>query len=739
VVRLVVVFEETMTDRKCSNVKVLTLLLLIGALSTGVLVDASVVQEQEGGGLTKGQAIAGVCPLVKAGKHVAELFPMSIHQTVELRRPSSVTISPDAREIAYVVTQAQLASNSYTSALCVVTAIGGTPKLLDQAEHITAVQWMLDGTHLTYLARKSGAYQAWTVRQDGAELRKLTHHATGVGAGNPTNLDETAFRMSPSGRQALFFTRDSAAALRQSVARYDGPVLYTDDMYAEQFGSPRYVWTKEPAAAAELWLVDFNTGSERRVWVAPRPATGSLAVEFAWSPDGKSVAILYQYDGDPRVFRRRLVLLSTMTWVAREVLPMLGWTRSARWSADSRSITFKSEGEVTDKTPRTGREDLYQYQLDDGHLIRITDDESITIWKSGQRTTTGREMYTCSVDRGHTRAACIREDANTPPDVIVYEVNARGELIEPGHIVTTVNPELAGVSLGEAQLLPPRLKDVDTGGSGIILPAGYQLGKRYPLVVMLYNQYSPTRFTGTTATYAPQTFAGHGYVVLLENLPADASNYPRGDYVAARAHEVDDVVQSLRVILDTLIAQGIVDSKRMGIIGWSWGCFYTSYILTHHPDWFKAGAVIDGENHNPSAYWRDTAAFREQEDGFFGSGPYGRYADRWRAVSPILNAAKMRAPLLMEYQLLYLMGIEFQRALLEQGKQAELVIYPNEEHALVRPSNRYASMMRHFDWFNFWLLGEEDPDSAKAEQYARWRQLREANQKSNEGSDSNTK
>src|SRR4029077_20205607 len=95
---------------------------------------------------------------------------------------------------------------------------------------------------------------------------------------------------------------------------------------------------------------------------------------------------------------------------------------------------------------------------------------------------------------------------------------------------------------------------------------------------------------------------------------------------------------------------------------------------------------------------------------------------------PILNVEKIRAPLLMEYSGLFLMGIEMQEVLLENGKKAELVLYPNESHTFFRPSNRYASMMRHFDWFNFWLLGEEDQLPAKAEQYARWRKLREPNQ-----------
>jgi len=69
-------------------------------------------------------------------------------------------------------------------------------------------------------------------------------------------------------------------------------------------------------------------------------------------------------------------------------------------------------------------------------------------------------------------------------------------------------------------------------------------------------------------------------------------------------------------------------------------------------------------------------------------------------------------------------GLEFRSAILEQGGPTELVIYPDDDHVFLRPLNRYKSMMRHFDWLNFWLLSEEDPDPAKAEQYDRWRELR---------------
>ena len=126
-------------------------------------------------------------------------------------------------------------------------------------------------------------------------------------------------------------------------------------------------------------------------------------------------------------------------------------------------------------------------------------------------------------------------------------------------------------------------------------------------------------------------------------------------------------------------------------------------------------------------------SWREQERNFYGGGPYGTYWSKWKEIAPALNVDSLRAPLLMEYTAKNLNALEMRSAIQEQGGQTELFFYPDDEHVFSRPLNRYNSMVRHFDWFNFWLLGEEDPSPAKAEQYKRWRELRkqqEANTKS---------
>ena len=57
-------------------------------------------------------------------------------------------------------------------------------------------------------------------------------------------------------------------------------------------------------------------------------------------------------------------------------------------------------------------------------------------------------------------------------------------------------------------------------------------------------------------------------------------------------------------------------------------------------------------------------------------------------------------------------------------KPVDLIYIPDGSHALVKPWERMTSQQGDVDWFCFWLKGEEDPDPEKAEQYARWRELR---------------
>ena len=71
------------------------------------------------------------------------------------------------------------------------------------------------------------------------------------------------------------------------------------------------------------------------------------------------------------------------------------------------------------------------------------------------------------------------------------------------------------------------------------------------------------------------------------------------------------------------------------------------------------------------------------------------------------------------------------------GKPVEMIYIPDGTHILEKPWERMTSQQGNVDWYCFWLKGEEDPDPAKADQYARWRELRKL-QEQNQNKSTNT-
>jgi dipeptidyl aminopeptidase/acylaminoacyl peptidase len=179
------------------------------------------------------------------------------------------------------------------------------------------------------------------------------------------------------------------------------------------------------------------------------------------------------------------------------------------------------------------------------------------------------------------------------------------------------------------------------------------------------------------------------------------------------------------------VDEGIADSKRVGIMGWSKGSFLTNFAITHSK-LFAVSSSGDGSLFNASTYWQVGPEVQKMYDGVMGGGPYGDTYKNWEELSPTLNAAHVRIPVLLEATELGLLGeVEFHTAIQKQGGLSELVVYRNAVHVFDEgnPKQWFYSMQRNLDWFSFWLQGKEDPDPAKKEQYARWRELRKLQQK----------
>jgi len=188
--------------------------------------------------------------------------------------------------------------------------------------------------------------------------------------------------------------------------------------------------------------------------------------------------------------------------------------------------------------------------------------------------------------------------------------------------------------------------------------------------------------------------------------------------------EADDQILGYTTAIAKLNALGLIDPKRVGVIGFSRTCYYVESALIKHPQLFAAASITDGvdESYVQSMFFDVLDEPRQ----IYGGPPIGKNLLAWLKWAPSFNLDRVRAPLLINSigNGSVLGEWEIYSSLRIQKKPVELTYMPEGQHILQRPLERLASQQGSFDWFRFWLQGYEDPDPSKAAQYKRWEALR---------------
>lgn len=282
------------------------------------------------------------------------------------------------------------------------------------------------------------------------------------------------------------------------------------------------------------------------------------------------------------------------------------------------------------------------------------------------------------------------------------------------------NPQLRKVRFGKVESIDWTDRAGLRWRAGIVYPPNYTKGRRYPVVFQLKG-FLPGKFLPDgvfTTAFAAQELAAQG-ILVVQVAPNNS--------VLGTDREAETQRIGLEDLVSVLDRQGLIDTTKMGLIGFSRTCYYVEDILTQSKLRFAAATVADGFD---GSYVQYVVGFNtplgSEQEAANGAQPYGQGLVRWMQRAPGFNLDKIRTPLRMETiglpSLLY--SWEIYSGLKRLNRPVEMISIPTGSHVLVQPKDRYASQQGNVDWFRFWLKGEEDRDSTKAMQYARWRELR---------------
>lgn len=673
---------------------------------------------------------------------------MTPQDLITLKRIAAPVASPDGQWVAWQQTDTDPATYTRTSGLWRVSARGGTPEriadLPDAGESSPA--FAADGKRLYFISGKSGSDQLWVL--------DLGVPGSAPVQASAFKTDVSGFLLSPDGRRVLVwgdvardcptlgcdgsgstatpgpgsgrhyrdgtgfvrhwdqwetpgnysrgfaFALDSAGKVAGEGAPLDGPpgTLTGDTPTKPMGGAEELAWAADSksvffvarqADRREPLSTDTNVWHSMLDGKAPHsPTLGNKGSDTfpAPSPDGKWLAWASMarpgYEAD-----KLAIQLHNLSSGENRTLAA-SWDRSVgsiAWTADSKALIVTAE-DVLD-TPafrielasgKVTRLKLAPRGLSEGHISSITP------------LADGRILFT-------------RDAIATPPEVFI---GAPGK--SPRQLSHGSDAALAALT----PVSSVRYSFAGAGGDTVWGQIHKPAGVSGPLPVLLFVHGGPQGSFGDAWSFRwnPRIFISQGYAVVSVDFHG-STGYGQAftDSITKDwgGHPLEDLKLGLAA---ALARDGQLDGARACALGASYGGYMMNWIEGNWADRFKClvnhNGVFDAR---AMAYSTEELWFDEWEHG---GKPYYEASADYEEGNPVNHVARWQTPMLVvlgekDYRIPYSQGLGAFTALQRKGVPAELLVFPDENHWVLKPKNSLQWHQTVFDWLARWLKAPE--------------------------------
>jgi dipeptidyl aminopeptidase/acylaminoacyl peptidase len=601
------------------------------------------------------------------GARAAEKHPFNGDNWTQLRSARAVAVSPDGRSILYRVTSGVLKGPTKEE-WRLIGADGSDSRELKLPEHFSAIGFTRDGMDLYGLL-------------DETRTRQLAIVSLVIPEEKPRVL--TAI---PSGVETAAIAPDGT---RFAVVGNPRP----EDPLAD-------VHTVVENRLSNFYVVNAD-GTDGAWWC---PSLTQVA-GFAWSPDGKSLAVVSQTPMIGYHFVHSSIDVCSASGVrhvadiansAASELPSgsggIAWTDGGREFAFLSTTSHTLTPDHVWTVPVAGGTPVDRTPNLEGSASALFNDAHGTTWVAiarGVRTeldtfAEGELKTAYQWPGGSIDGTPVSPENPSGPETLAFTVG------DPGHAsnVAVVNgselkritqegdDELASAALGEVKTVHWTSKEGIHLEGIVTFPPGYEAGKKYPFLVLPHG--GPEANDQLTFDAWTQMIAGLGYVVLQPEYRG-STGYGTDFLEAIYQHFGDRAYRDVDSATDFAIDQGWADPNRLAIFGWSAGGFMTSWTVTQThryraaiegagiTDWLSFIWTSDVEQIDYDARWPD-----ENPEAFLR---FSAVMHATNVTTPLLilhGASDVRVP---TYQ-----GREYYLALAARGKTVRLVTYPGSPH-----------------------------------------------------------
>jgi dipeptidyl aminopeptidase/acylaminoacyl peptidase len=519
-------------------------------------------------------------------------------------------------------------------------------------------------------------------------------------------LDAKSYE-APRGRSALSLSPDGRSVVAILKAEHA-----PETTWARYKAPPGYDKRHMPLNTSAYHLIDLTRGAKKLLVNAPSGLNQdwhSYLLTASWSADGRSLLlpdVFFPLEvTDPKEIADReshpyIAVLRLKSGQLSKVFAVTAGLDKQRYAV--KDTRFEDDRTVVVNFDRS-------YYLPDQPPAAIFHQKANGAWQRATRTEDPRlAKLPVTVEK--------RESINQPPQLVAADRTSG-----VAHAFWDPNPQLKDIELGPGEVI--KWKD-DTDyewEAGLLKPTGYTPGKRYPLVIQTHG-FAKSQFLSSgifTSAFAARALAATGIAVLQ-------MGWNPNNFVTPK--EGPDQVRGFESAVKKLTEDGVIDPTRVGAIGFSRSVFHVLFAMTAGKPLFAATSITDGVTFGYFEYISavDGGVYQEA-DPINGGKPFGAEGLKtWLAHSPEFNLDKVQTPLLLLQPGVSAVFADWEpyAGLRYLKKPVDLIMLQAGTHVMTNPTQRLASETTNVDWFRFWLQDFEDPDAAKSEQYARWREMR---------------
>ncbi|MFZ4413138.1 MAG: prolyl oligopeptidase family serine peptidase [Bacteroidales bacterium] len=642
-------------------------------------------------------------------------------------RIGDVSVSPDQSMVTFTVKYYSIKENKGNAEIYSMKIDGSDVKQLTKtAAGENNVVWRPDGKKIGYLSSESGSMQIWEMNPDGSSKKQLSKEEG----------DLEGFKYAPDGKNILFVkqvkTDSTTKDIYPDLDKASGRVI-TDLMYKH--------WDTWIESYPHLFVAKYTEGSITNAldvmngepFETPNRPFGGME-QINWSNDGKTIAytcrklkgVAYTISTNSDIYLYKLDSKTTVNISEG----MKGYDMSPVFSPDNSKIAWESmerDGYEADKN-RLMIYDVITKEIKDytkgfdqnvaglawsadGSKIYFTSDLNakdeifeLTIADGKfRKITEGIHDITAVIPAGKVLVA-TRMSMSHPVDIVTV-TPLDGKITK----ISTVNDELlAQLKMGEIKERWIKTTSNENMQEWIIYPPNFDSTKTYP--TLLYCEGGPQSTVSQFWSFRWnfQMMAANGYIIVAPNrhgLPGFGQKWNEqisGDY---GGQNMKDYLSAI----DEACKLPYVNKDKLGCVGASYGGFSVYWLAGNHNKRFKAFIAHDG-------MFNLEAQYLETEEMWFVNwdlgGPYwdknNKIAQKSYANSPHRFVDKWDTPILcihgeLDYRILASQGMQAFNAAKLRGIPAELLIFPDENHWVLKPQNGILWQRSFYKWLDKWL------------------------------------